>query len=763
METVSSTAANYVAQMNMLPMLNGEDFKLWKENVEIVLGCMDLDNALRTEKPTSTRENPNTDKIEKWERSNRMCLMIMKRCVPEAFRGSIVETTDVKLFLKELEQYFARNEKAEIGQTLSKLINMRVKSNQDNIIIVQELIHSMHRMKGKKSSLSIKTDLEKAYDKLSWKFINSVLEDLKFPKAMVKAIMGYVTSPTLDILWNGARTEKFQSQRGIRQGDPLSPYLFVLCMEKLTHLILDEVTVGNWHPIRAGRSGPPISHLMFADDIILFAEASLSQLNCIVNCLEKFSLMSGQNVSIEKSCIYFSRNAPQEAVNSISEISGFKNVDSLGCYLGTRMRHERMNKNHYAVVIARVQDRLHGWKSKCLSLAGNREASKNFIWGDLESKRKAHYVAWEVMCQPKDRGGLGIINLRVQNEAFMHKLTWQITRDKDSLWARVLISKYGRNQDINRSWIAKEQGSSLWRNICLARHKMNNQLEWVLGNGRTVYFWTDLWGGWQGPLLELALTKPPMADLSLKLRVKSPPVPDSSEDWLNWKVGKPGSIPRNFLSAEGTEWSRLNLVKPFKSNLWHSWLEIFFVTCWFLWFWRNSTVHDITFSRPHEPVHTILRYLADIKNSNNADPFPPLSDSSNHIGLSDFTAQSSAQGNIRIFVDEAVYQASHIGACGGVACTTKAEWIRGFAYNIGVCSPLEAELWGILHGSIQETTQYFECVQLEYIPRDFNICADGLAKEGLILQGGEMKIFEFPTDSYESFWFSFCTKLMVEQ
>ncbi|XP_061367420.1 uncharacterized protein LOC133310503, partial [Gastrolobium bilobum] len=124
LQEVSATAANYVAQMNMLPMLNGANFKQWKKNVEIVLGCMDLDNALRTEKPTSTQENPNTDKIEKWERSNRMCLMIMKRSVLEAFRGSVVETTDAKLFLKELEQYFARNEKAEIGQTLSKLINM---------------------------------------------------------------------------------------------------------------------------------------------------------------------------------------------------------------------------------------------------------------------------------------------------------------------------------------------------------------------------------------------------------------------------------------------------------------------------------------------------------------------------------------------------------------------------------------------------------------------------------------------------------------
>ncbi|XP_061338030.1 uncharacterized protein LOC133284910 [Gastrolobium bilobum] len=117
---------------------------------------MDIDNVLRTEKLTSTQENPNTDKIEKWERSNRMCLMIMKRCVPETFRGSIVETTDDKLFLKELEQYFARNEKAEIGQTLSKLINMRYKGKGN----IREYIMEMSNIAGKLKTLKLELPYE---------------------------------------------------------------------------------------------------------------------------------------------------------------------------------------------------------------------------------------------------------------------------------------------------------------------------------------------------------------------------------------------------------------------------------------------------------------------------------------------------------------------------------------------------------------------------------------------------------------------------
>ena len=83
-------ATNVSAQISSIPMLNGSNFKVWKDIVEIVLGCMDLDIALREEKLTSIPENLNEVKIEKWERSNRMSIMIMKRSIPEAFRAQLL-------------------------------------------------------------------------------------------------------------------------------------------------------------------------------------------------------------------------------------------------------------------------------------------------------------------------------------------------------------------------------------------------------------------------------------------------------------------------------------------------------------------------------------------------------------------------------------------------------------------------------------------------------------------------------------------------
>ncbi|KAJ9547196.1 hypothetical protein OSB04_019739 [Centaurea solstitialis] len=144
-------ANNVSAQLAGIPTLNGMNYAMWKESVEIVLGCMDLDHALRMERPNSTTENPNTDKIEKWDRSNRMCLMIMKRSIPSTFRGSITEGTNAKNFLKEIEQFFAKNAKTEASNTLMKLVTMRYKEKGN----IREYIMEMSNLNGKLKELKL--------------------------------------------------------------------------------------------------------------------------------------------------------------------------------------------------------------------------------------------------------------------------------------------------------------------------------------------------------------------------------------------------------------------------------------------------------------------------------------------------------------------------------------------------------------------------------------------------------------------------------
>ncbi|PHT35615.1 hypothetical protein CQW23_23315 [Capsicum baccatum] len=116
--------------MNNIPVLNNTNFKKWKEDIMIVLGCMDLDYALRFDCPADLNETSSNEQksaYEKWERSNRMSLMMMQHLIPESLRGGITENTDAKGFLKEIADRFAANEKVEMSTILNKIVSMRYK------------------------------------------------------------------------------------------------------------------------------------------------------------------------------------------------------------------------------------------------------------------------------------------------------------------------------------------------------------------------------------------------------------------------------------------------------------------------------------------------------------------------------------------------------------------------------------------------------------------------------------------------------------
>lgn len=242
-------------------------------------------------------------------------------------------------------------------------------------------------------------------------------------------------------------------------------------MERLCHQIEFSVANKEWKPIRLSRGGPALSHVCFMDDLILFVEASLSQIRVIRRVLEWFCGASRQKVNLEKSVIFFSENVHRDLVNLISNESGIKGTKELGKYLGMPILQKRINKETFGEVIEKVSSKLAGWKKRFLSLAGRITLTKSvlssipvhtmstialpastlnqldkiaraFIWGSSEGNRKQHLVSWDKICKPKREGGLGIRLEKEMNVALLAKLRWRLLNTYDTLWVKVLRKKF---------------------------------------------------------------------------------------------------------------------------------------------------------------------------------------------------------------------------------------------------------------------------------------------------------------------------------
>ena len=225
------------------------------------------------------------------------------------------------------------------------------RSTTDNVIIAQEILHHMHRSKGKKGNMAIKIDLHKAYDSVDWGFLEQTLVDFDFPDVIRNLIMFCVASSSLSIVWNGVRLENFSPNRGLRQGDPMSPYLFVLCMERLSAMISQKVDSGVWKPVKVTRRGMGISHLLFADDILLFAEAKVSQLRIIMKVLKHFEEISGLAVNVDKSKVMVSGNVNRRKREKLAAMSSIALAGNLGKYLGFPLFQGRIKREDFNFLI----------------------------------------------------------------------------------------------------------------------------------------------------------------------------------------------------------------------------------------------------------------------------------------------------------------------------------------------------------------------------------------------------------------------------
>ena len=198
-----------------------------------------------------------------------------------------------------------------------------------------ELTHFLQRKRrGRKAYAAIKLDMSKAYDRVEWGFLHDMMIKLGFDRNWTKLVMNCVTTVRYQIRVNGEVTETIIPERGLRQGDPLSPYLFLICAEGFSSLLLNAERKRKLRGIRVCNKAPSISHLFFADDSLLLIEANRESVREINRILNIYEASSGQTVNKDKSAIQFSTNAREEDKSDLMSQLNIHKEGFNGKYLG---------------------------------------------------------------------------------------------------------------------------------------------------------------------------------------------------------------------------------------------------------------------------------------------------------------------------------------------------------------------------------------------------------------------------------------------
>lgn len=181
------------------------------------------------------------------------------------------------------------------------------------MVVASEILHHMKcKRTGKMGEVALKLDISKAYDRVDWGFSRGVLLKMGFDHQWVSWIAMCVETVSYTVLMNNEPMGPIIPRRDLRQGDPLSLYLFILCAEGLTALLKRAEARGDIHGIKVSRGAPTISHLLFADDCFLFFRATSRECEMIRDALNVYKAASGQAINLSKSEVYFSSNVSRE-------------------------------------------------------------------------------------------------------------------------------------------------------------------------------------------------------------------------------------------------------------------------------------------------------------------------------------------------------------------------------------------------------------------------------------------------------------------
>jgi hypothetical protein len=318
----------------------------------------------------------------------------------------------------------------------------------DNALIAHECLHTIRKQHAKKPFFALKIDMMKAYDRVEWAYLRGCLEKLGFDPAWINSVMRCVTMVRYAVKVNGELTDPVIPTRGIRQGDPISPYLFLLCTEGLSCLLHKQEENGQLMGIRNGRQGPSISHLLFADDSIFIAKSDQRSVLALQDTLQLFCAGSGQKINLDKSTIFFGNHCEELIKETVMNLLGVHNEALQDTYLGMPTDVGKAPVAAFRFLLDRAWARLNKCSGRPLSRAGKetfikaviqaiptfimscflvpisnctalRKAIVDFWWGVEEGRKKMHWKSWDWLSTPKNQGGMGFRDLALFNRAML--------------------------------------------------------------------------------------------------------------------------------------------------------------------------------------------------------------------------------------------------------------------------------------------------------------------------------------------------------
>eukprot|EP00253_Pinus_taeda_P015318 PITA_15318 len=356
--------------------------------------------------------------------------------------------------------------------------------------VAQEVLHNIKQKK--KKGVVLKIDLSKAYDRINWLYIRLLLTHLGFSYSFISWIMGCISNVSFAVLINGAASPFFKSQRGLRQGCPLSPLLFLLVAEGLSRLIHRARRTNKLKGIEVAIN-LYITHLLFVDDILIFSNGSHEELKEYKNIIDLFMKATGMQLNYGKS----------------------------------QLKPDAYKKEDWNWLIAKIEARISHWSFRWLSRAGRLTLLKSvllaipvywaaltwipkgimekirrlccrFLWAGSNEKSVLPWVAWDKIARPKDWGGWGIKRLPEFSLSLAAKSGWRLIT-MENLWSRVIRRKYIDPTPLE-DWIRSQekkskQSSVIWKATIEGFSVIEQGLAWKVGDGKNVKIGRDPWVG----------------------------------------------------------------------------------------------------------------------------------------------------------------------------------------------------------------------------------------------------------------------------